>query len=75
MSMTVCNCNLVHMIGVDGGLRHIQSYLVEDLTKKGWRVIVNPKRTYYPEYDQLSPHYIQKKEISNTRKSLNIEAI
>lgn len=54
---TVCNCNKVHLYATDGGLRHMPSYLVPDLQKQGWKVVVNPKRNYAPEYDQTSPYY------------------
>lgn len=48
---------LTSMVGIDGGLRRIPAYLSNDLQKKGWRIVLNPKRNYYPEYDQTSPHY------------------
>lgn len=48
---------LISMVGVDGGLRRIPTYLANDLQKKGWRIVLNPKRNYFPEYDQTSPHY------------------
>ena len=55
---TVCNGAHIHMIGSDGGLRHIsQSYLIPELEKQGFRQVVNPKRTYYPEFDVTHPSY------------------
>lgn len=45
------------MIGTDGGLRHIAPLYSEDLKAKGWKIVVNPKRTYWPEYDQTSKFY------------------
>lgn len=47
----------VSIIGIDGGLRHVPEYLVPELKKKGWKIIHNAKRNYYPELDQTSPHY------------------
>jgi hypothetical protein len=47
----------IHMISIDGGLRQIPQYMTNDLQKKGWRIVTNPKRTYYAEYDQTSPYY------------------
>ena len=54
---TVCVCGKIHLIGLDGGLRLVASYLVPDLEKQGWRQVVNPKRNYYPEHDKTSPSY------------------
>ncbi|MCL5071050.1 MAG: hypothetical protein M1308_09160 [Actinobacteria bacterium] len=51
----------MHLIGKDGGLRHIPPYLAPKLMAQGFRRVDNPKRTYYPEYDLTNPHY--KKEI------------
>lgn len=51
-----------YLISIDGSLKLIPNYLVNDLQKKGWSVVINPKRTYYPEHDQTSPHY--KKTVS-----------
>jgi hypothetical protein len=47
----------LHVISVDGGLRHIKHYLIPDLIKQGWRRVDNPKRSYYPEYDKTSSSY------------------
>jgi hypothetical protein len=47
----------VHMIGTDGGLRIIPSYLANDMKERGWKIVNNPKRTYFPELDKTSPHY------------------
>lgn len=52
----MCNGEL-HVIGADGGLRHMKSYLIPDLIKQGWRRVDNPKRSYYPEFDHTNPHY------------------
>lgn len=46
-----------HLIGSDGGLRHMKHYLIPDLLKQGWRRVDNPKRNYYPEYDKTSLSY------------------
>lgn len=54
---TVCNCGKIHMIKNDGGLWHGAQVLVADLEKQGWRQVVNPKRTYYAEYDKTSNSY------------------
>ncbi len=44
--------NRISMIGVDGKVRWIDQLKVTEFREKGWRVIVNPKETYYPQYDQ-----------------------
>lgn len=41
----------VTMINPRGGLREIQSSMVPDLKSQGWKIVVNPKRDYYPELD------------------------
>lgn len=42
----------ISMIGVDGGVKYVPLYMREELLKKGWKIIVNPKMEYYPQYDQ-----------------------
>lgn len=63
--MNVCNCTKAHMVATDGGLRHIDPLYVDELRAKGWKVVMNPKRTYFPEHDQTSPHYKKESEIEN----------
>ncbi|MCK9371079.1 hypothetical protein M0R04_14300 [Candidatus Dojkabacteria bacterium] len=46
-----------HIIGNDGGLRHMKHYLIPELIKIGWRRVDNPKRNYYPELDRTSASY------------------
>lgn len=67
-----------YLIAPDGGLRTIPAYLVDDLRKKGWRVVVNPKRTYFPEYDVTHPAYqkpVEKPLIEENPDMLQIEAV
>lgn len=47
----------VHMISIDGGLRHVKPYLAPELQRLGWRRVDNPKRNYYHEYDRANPSY------------------
>jgi len=61
----------IYLVGIDGGLRLIPGYLVPELQKKGWHIVHNPKRTYFPEYDQTSPHY--KKEQNKSEESNILE--
>jgi hypothetical protein len=51
------NCAITHAVGTDGGLRHLQNIYVEDMKLRGWKVVINPKRPYYPELDTTSPHF------------------
>ena len=61
MSKVFCplgNCDGdLHIIGTDGGLRHVKHYLVPELLRLGWRRVDNPKRNYYAEFDKSSPRY------------------
>lgn len=42
----------ISMLGVDGGVKYVPAYMREELLKKGWKIISNPKMEYYPQYDQ-----------------------
>ena len=55
--MIVCDKPHAHLIKIDGSLWHGPSGMVSDLEKLGWRQIINPKRTYYPEFDRTSANY------------------
>ena len=48
----IIKTELVTMVNTRGSLKYIQSSLVNDLKAQGWRIVVNPKREYYPELDQ-----------------------
>lgn len=63
----------VYLIGLDGGLRKIPAYMVNDLQKQGWRMVTNPKRNYYPEYDQTSPHYKPDNQIEPDSDTLYVD--
>jgi hypothetical protein len=47
----------ISMLGVDGGVKYVPAYMREELLKKGWKVISNPKMEYYPEWDQSLQGY------------------
>ena len=53
----ICDCGKAHLVGRDGGLRHLPSYLVSELEKQGFRQVLNPKRSYFPEFDQTHPSF------------------
>lgn len=62
--MTICSENHAHMIAIDGGLRHINNpAIMMELEKQGWRQVLNPKRTYYYEYDTTHPSYKEREKI------------
>lgn len=69
------NKALVSIIGLDGGLRHIPEYLVPELKKKGWKVVHNAKRTYYPEFDQTSRHYKAEEKEEVDSEILTVEVV
>lgn len=45
------------MIKTDGTLWHGPETMIKELEKKGWLYVVNPKRSYYQEYDKTHPNY------------------
>lgn len=65
----------VYLIGVDGGLRQVPAYMVNDMQKRGWRFVVNPKRQYYPEYDQTSPNYKKEEDSSMEIEELEVDVL
>jgi len=74
--MIVCDKPHSHLIGLDGGLRHVPSTMVQELEKLGWQQVVNPKRTYYAEHDRTSISYREQEIVGNTEdETLDIEII
>lgn len=67
--------NPTHIIGTDGGLRTVPAYLVDGLVKQGWKVIINPKRTYYPELDVKHPAYSKKQDVPDNADVLEGEVV
>ena len=65
----------VFMIKDDGGLWRGPSYLVDDLQRRGWKVVINPKRTYYPEHDKKHPNYKSEGNIKKELDALPVEVI
>lgn len=59
--------NKVSLIGVDGKVRWLPESKVREFVDKGWRTIVNPKETYYPEYDQALTRP-QRDEVGNSTR-------
>jgi hypothetical protein len=47
----------VHMIKIDGQVGEFPAYMAAELGKRGYLVVVNPKRNYYIEHDQTLPSY------------------
>ena len=68
--MTVCQCPKTHLIGLDGGLRHIDSYMVPDLLKLGWHIVNFPKRNYFPEFDKASAAYRETEVIGDVEEQM-----
>lgn len=42
----------VSMVNVRGRVVWVDESKVSDFRDMGWRIIVNPKESYYPQYDQ-----------------------
>ena len=42
----------VHMINLRGRVVEVESWEVDDKRKLGWKIVVNPRQSYYFEYDQ-----------------------
>lgn len=57
----------ITMLGLDGGVKYVPAYMREDLLKRGWKVIINPKEEYYPQYDRTIQGY------SNTSETIEEE--
>lgn len=63
------------MIGLDGGLRRIPAYMASDMQKKGWLLVVNPKRLYYPEHDQTLDSYRKQADPNIELETLEVEVL
>lgn len=64
-----------YIIGTDGTLRYMPAYLIPDLQKKGWRLVSNPKRTYYAEFDQTNPNWKSPDEPEQEIDTLKVEVV
>lgn len=64
-----------YMIGLDGGLRKIPAYMVNELQKQGWRMVTNPRRQYFPEFDRTNPNYKEQGEPEIEMKILKVDVI
>ena len=53
----------VSMINKRGRVVWVEGNKVAALRDEGWRVIVNPKETYYPQYDQSGGKVVPEDEI------------
>lgn len=42
---------LVSVVNTRGSLKYVQSGMVPELKAQGWHIVVNPKRSYFPELD------------------------
>lgn len=45
------------MVGIDGGVKYVPYYMRDELIKKGWKIINNPKVEYFPEFDSTLQGY------------------
>ena len=44
--------NQISMVNQRGRVVWVDEHKVPELRDQGWRIIVNPKEAYYPQYDQ-----------------------
>ena len=51
------------MVKSDGKVGVFPSYLKEELLKKGFALIINPKQSYYPQYDRTLKGYGKNPEV------------
>ena len=52
MADFISRTDTVSMVNIRGSLKYVQAGMVPELKAQGWRIVVNPKREYYPELDQ-----------------------
>lgn len=52
MSDFVSRTELVSVVNTRGSLKYVQANLVPELKAQGWHIVVNPKRSYFPELDK-----------------------
>ncbi len=63
------------MIKIDGGLWTGPERMIPELEKIGWRYVVNPKRNYYIEMDQTSPHYKSPEQTDEPLETLSVDVV
>lgn len=73
--MLIDRNELTYIIGLDGTLRYMPAHLIPALQKKGWRLVSNPKRTYYQEFDTTHPNYKDPGEPERETDELKVEAV
>ena len=68
-------CDLPHVIGLDGGLRHVP--MTSMLIEKGWKMVNWPRRAYFMEFDQTHPAYKERQKIQMAEESnmLDVEVV
>lgn len=47
----IARSGTVSMYNTRGSLKYVQAGMVPELKAAGWRIVVNPKRSYAPELD------------------------
>lgn len=57
----------VSMVNTRGRVVWIDEVKVVELRDQGWRIIVNPKERYYPQYDQ-STGSVKEDEVGSATK-------
>lgn len=44
----------ISMVNTRGRVVWVEERRIPELRDQGWRIIVNPKETYYPQFDQTT---------------------
>lgn len=58
------DCSQLHAINTaDGGLKHYESRMAQELGRLGWKHVNYPKRSYYYEEDRSHPSFKEKEQI------------
>ena len=58
----------ISMVNTRGRVVWVDEPKVRDLREQGWRIIINPKETYYPQYDQTLGNKVKEDEIGGNTK-------
>lgn len=53
----------IQLLNPTGRVVTVSSHMKEELLKKGFRIIINPKEEYYPTYDSQADRYLKDQNI------------
>lgn len=64
---------LISMINTRGRVVWVEESKVPGLRQEGWRIVVNPKENYYPQYDH-STGKVQEDDIGDSTRVIDNDA-